>query len=60
MDTILQVAGAVMVANILTAVLLYGCWQASKVYRDEDARPGMLACIVFPLAFLALVIWVYL
>jgi hypothetical protein len=52
MQTIWPMILAVMTANILTVTFFYGMWQARLVYRNEDAKPGMLACIIVPLVVL--------
>jgi hypothetical protein len=58
MDTIWPMILAVMVGNLLTAAFLYGFARAMKI-RNEKFPPGMVACLLVPLAVMAAGFFIY-
>lgn len=59
MEQIWPILTALLAANLLTAMFLYGMWRAFKVRHDHEFTIPNALCIAVPLLFLVGGAWIY-
>jgi hypothetical protein len=59
MSDAFTIAAGVLLANLMTAMFLYGCWQLRGLSVDEAGEKFVaLGCMAFPLIWVAVMLMV--
>lgn len=54
-----QIMVAVLAANLLTAMFLYGAYHAARIYDDRDLKAPVIASLLLPLGIIGLGVIAY-